>query len=835
MLLRRCLSGAIATVIACLVFPFAPLTAQEPAAVAVLEEIVVTARRREENLQDLPLSVAAISADTMRVQGIYNMEDIGEFVPNLVMETSNRANNTRIYIRGIGGGSGNAVFPVGTGMYIDGHYIPNAKGGYMSTLDIERVEVLRGPQGTLFGKNTTGGAVNIISAKPQPDFASSLTLRAGEYGQQDIRGMLNIPVSENVFARLTAAKEQDDGFYYNRNLDIWTGGADLEAMNAAMRFTPGDHWTIDATLSLARQRDDNHGGQCSTGDGNVRGWGGSRWYGDNRSVMYQAVCAEDAAFGPFVNSSDKITFSNVDQEGAFVVAQWDSAGPVGVLDSLTAKMTASYRDITYTYLQDQDYSSFRIDAIGSLGAEGSTNTTRNGEFLLEGVVNDRLDFVVGVNYFEEISLNGQNRCYTLFVNQYDIALDNDVECLPQDGLLFELVPDKVAIVGDPDFTAGPPTFFNNVSVWNESVGVFGHLTYRLSDDWDLDFGARYTEDRREFNNIEFHISNYQRTNDLGLGSVDLIMNNLTVIENGFFNTGAATFSEVTPMISLTRQLVGGERLQSGMFYLLYAEGFLTGGFNDELNTSPSNPAADLLKPFQTFGPEHLDNYEVGFKGTFGDGRVRLNSALFFMDYTDIHDDISLDNSEGQFGGGDASLGITTNIADAEISGLELELRARPWPGGFLSFDLGYYRYKGLPYLVLDEDALEDGIAQLVPVGGDTSDELNANASLRHDFTLPNGGSLSPMLGFYWVSQDPEVQSISGGVTAFEYCSEGDYAKWRARLTYEPPSRNYEVSLFGNNITDELIYEHCNDRRGAYIYRHERPATWGLEFSARWGS
>jgi len=822
--------------VAASVLPSVPVAAQDAGARAVLEEIIVTARRREENLQTLPLSIAAITAEVMREHGIYNIEDIDEFVPNLEMDTPDRANNTRIYIRGIGGGSGNPVYPFGTGMYIDGHYIPAGLGRFMSTLDIERVEVLRGPQGTLFGKNTTGGAVNIISAKPQPDFASSLTLRAGEFGQQDIRGMLNFPISENVFARLTAAKEQDDGFYYNRNLDIWTGGADLEAVNAALRFTPGDHWTIDTTLSLARQRDDNLGGQCSTGDGNIEGWGGSRWYGDTDSIMYQTICDEDASFGPFVNSADKITFSNVDQEGVFVVAQWDSAGPVGALDSLTAKVTASYREISTTMLQDRDYSSLRIDAIGRLGTEGSSNETRNGEFLLEGVVNDRLDFVAGINYFEETALSGANGCYTLFVNNYDFALDNDVECLPQEGLFFELVPDKVAIVGDPDFTAGPPTFFQNVSVWNESFGIFGHLTYRFNDNWDLDFGARYTEDRREFNNIEFHISNYRRTNDLGLGSVDLIMNNLTVIENGFFNTGAGTFSEVTPMISLTRQLEGGDRLQSGMFYLLYAEGFLTGGFNDELNTSPSNPAADLLKPFQTFAPEHLDNYEVGFKGTFGDGRMRLNSALFFMDYTDIQDAFTLDNSEGQFGGGDSGIGIITNVANAEISGLELELRARLWPGSFLSFDLGYRREKGLPYLVLDEDALEDGIALLVPAGGNTSDELNANVSLRHTFNLGNGGALTPMFGLYWRSQDPEIQSISGGVTAFEYCGQdGDYAKWRARLTYEPPSRDYEISLFGNNITDELIYEHCRDNRGAYNYRYERPASWGVEFSARWGA
>ena len=342
-----------------------------------------TARRREENLQDLPLSITAITADTMRVQGIYNIEDVGEFVPNLVLTTSDRANNTRIFIRGIGGGNPDPIFPIGTGMYIDGHYVSYSVGGYMSTLDIERVEVLRGPQGTLFGKNTTGGAVNIISAKPGPDFASSLTLRAGEYGQQDFRGMLNFPISDNVFARVAASKEQDDGHYYNRYLGIDTGGTDLEAVTASLRFTPGEHWTIDTTLSLAEQRDDNHGAQCGTGDGNVRAWGGARWYGDPGSVMMQARCDEDVSFGPFVMSSDKITFSNVDQEGAFVAAEWLSGGPMGQLDSLSFRVTASHREILYDYLQDRDFSSFRVDAIGTIG-EGPENSTNSAELLLEG-------------------------------------------------------------------------------------------------------------------------------------------------------------------------------------------------------------------------------------------------------------------------------------------------------------------------------------------------------------------------------------------------------------------------------------------------------------------
>ncbi len=800
----------------------------------VLEEIIVTARRREEDIQSLPLSIAALNADTMRVQGVYYLDTVDELVPNLQIEQSARANQTEITIRGIGGGSPDPIFPFGTGMYIDGHYIPHSIGAFMSTLDIERIEVLRGPQGTLFGKNTTGGAINIISAKPRPEFESSLLLRAGEYGRRDVRGMLNFQVSDRVSARIAAASERDDGYYYNRYLDFWTGGRDLRAMTGTLRFTPDEHWTIDATLSIARQRDDNNPGQCSTGDGNLPAWGGARFYGDPGSILFRAQCDADAALGPYVMSSEKLTFSNVDQDGFFMAARWDAGEPVGALENLGVRINASYRHIGYDYLFDRDFTPFRIDALGTVGDDPNTNVTRNFEVLLEGVVNSRLDFIVGVNYFDDEALTGNNDCYTLWVERHDFEADNDVGCLPQTGLFFELAPDKVQALGRP-FTAGPPTFFKNGSVWNESLGAFGHLSYSLNETWDLDLGLRYTEDKREFNNIEFHISNYERTNDFGLGSFDLIMNNLTVVDNGFFNAGSATFSEFTPMVSLTRRLAEGSRLDNGILYLLYAEGFLTGGFNNELNTSVTNPAADLLQPYQAYDPEHLDNYELGFKGTFGNGRLRLNTALFFMDYSNIQEDFVLDNSEGQFGGGDDTVGIVANVASADIVGIELELRASLWRDSFAVFDLGLTDYETSSYSYIDEEALEQGIYRLTDNAGGGSREWAINASLEQRFQLPNGATLTPMIGAYRESRTPTFGPLEGLPLVFEFCQrEYDYTKWRARLTYEPADGGYQIALFGNNISDERIFELCGRGRGVYGYRYEQPETWGLEFSTRWG-
>ena len=173
-----------------------------------LEEITVTARRREEGLLGTPLSISALTADQMLEQGIHTIDDVTQYVPNVTLTSHGRANNTRIIIRGIGGGFPDPVFPFGAGMYIDGIYIPGSTGGYMSTLDIERVEILRGPQGTLFGKNVTGGAVSIITAKPSAEFDANVTLRIADHGQQDIRGMINVPFSDNFYGRFSLSNER---------------------------------------------------------------------------------------------------------------------------------------------------------------------------------------------------------------------------------------------------------------------------------------------------------------------------------------------------------------------------------------------------------------------------------------------------------------------------------------------------------------------------------------------------------------------------------------------------------------------------------------------------
>jgi iron complex outermembrane recepter protein len=815
--------------------------ARSSSAETLMDEITVSARRRAERLLDQPMSISAMTAEQMQVQGVIRVDEVSRYVPNVVLTTDDRANNTRVVIRGIGGGFPDPVFVFGSGMYIDGHYVPTSLGGYMSTVDIERIELLRGPQGTLFGKNVTGGLVNIISTKPQPEFDSSVLVRLAEDGQQDVRGMVNVPFSDSVYGRFSAASEQFDGYYYNQNLNKDVGGRDTTSFRAALRFEPNVNWTIDASGAISRTRDDNLGGQCQNTDRDAPQWGGGAGNLERRLYVgaradFWAICDADVAAGDFVNSSDKNTYSDVDEEIFQFGVEWDSNGAVGSLDSATVNFKASYRDMQYNYFADRDYSSWPLDSIGTGSKDGQNNETYGFELLFTAEASERLRFTVGANYFDETAFNGSNTCYNLFVNN---GASGSVTC-NDTGLHFELVPDNpngtdFDPAQDPDLWpnapringGGPGPFGGEVSVWNKSTAIFGHVTYDINELWTLDLGGRYTEDDREFQNFEFASTGC----DISLDPQNMCDYTLPVdidfVNNtGFFNQAADTFSEFTPMLSVTRNLASG----NGMFYALYSEGFLTGGFNTEVNANLPTGGPDL-----SYGPENVDNFEIGFKGQFMDGKVQLMTTVFFMDYKDQQKSFELANPDGDFGTEDP-VELVTNIAESSISGLEFELRATPWEGGFVSLDVGYIKSEIDKYEYEDPTNPGTIIDKSNVLINDYTPDMMINLAVEHEFRLGGGGTITPRLNLNW-QDEYEWAAETGNWTNSDPksgCYQEAYSTLDARVTYKPGKGDWQAAVFGGNITDERYIEFCEADRNVWLWRLGRPAWWGLEFTAHFG-
>ena len=240
-----------------------------------------------------------------------------------------------------------------------------------------------------------------------------------------------------------------------------------------------------------------------------------------------------------------------------------------------------------------------------------------------------------------------------------------------------------------------------------------------------------------------------------------------------------------------------------------------------------------LTPLLSYGPEHVDSYEVGFKGTLQDGRTRIATSLFYMDYSDKQETVDVDNSDGRFGP-DAQIEVTANASQVDIYGIELELRTQPWDGGFLAVDLAWLQNEYGDYSAFDITT-GNAIDRSNLTIEDFSPEWTLNAMVEHAFELGNGATITPQLGLYYQSEYDFVAALDkSGPNSL--CYQGGYTKLRARLTYQPAEANWQASLFGSNINDERYLEICGTARaGVYDYRWGAPARWGLEFNYTWGN
>ena len=865
--------------------PAQRVAAQAPTAgsASLLEEVVVTARRREESLQDLPLSVAAITADAMQAQGIQNLDQVGEFVPNLAFFTGDRRHVKAIYIRGIGNDSPVTIRPSGTGLYLDGQYLPNNLGQMMSTVEIERIEVMRGPQGTLFGKNTTGGAVNIVTAKPTQEFEADVMMRIGSFGEQDVKAMVNVPMGDTVAGRFSVVQEQMDGFWTNNFFGGDTAAQDMNGFSAALRFTPNDNWTIDVAARANYQDDDDAPVQCAPAPNQaaydtmvaeygaaalanfspvvngIGSWGAGTpnsttsvghidAFYPGATLDFWNECLTMSQQGPYVTAQGKDTYLDLSNEFANANIVWDSAGQIGAFDNLNVRTILAKQKTDLQYLSDRDGTPFQIDTWGLTDPRGQRREVNTVEFIVTMDVNDRMAITAGYHYFDDEIQAGQrspNGCLATFARNFMIGGDatNDFAVNPNtlaDPSMALRIPceddggERFDFMSDTQVPSLNGTGRDGYEV-NDSDAVYAHLTYELSDLWTLDVGARWTEEQRIFHQLEWGSEpgscSHSQPGDpppTALCDNDLVLSYSSWAETGFYNNSELKFSETTPMVSFSRSLEGGDTLDDGMVYFSYSEGFLTGSFNDELNTTLVPQAAPLL----TYQPESVKNYEVGFKGTFADGRMRLSTAAFFMDYRDKHETVDIDNSDGRFGA-DPDINVTTNASTVDIYGIEVELRAQPWDGGFLTVDFGWLdnEYGEFPAFDPDTGATIDRSNLTI---ADYSPEFTLNASVEHTFQLANGASITPMLGMYWQDEYDFITEIDrSGPNSV--CFQDAYAKFRARVTYTPASENWQASLSGSNIADERYFERCgNARAGMFEYRFGMPDAWRMEFQYFWG-
>ena len=371
-----------------------------PKAAGRIEEIVVSARKREEALEETPVSVTALGASALVEHGVSRLDDIEEMVPNLTFQRNPEGQDALVRIRGIGTPRASIQFDPGVGIYVDGVFLPRASGGLIDVLDVQQIEVLRGPQGTLFGKNTVGGALNISTVRPHEEVEGSVLVRAGNFGMVNARGMLNLPIVEDrLLSRFAVSTDRSNGYVYNAFLDEDLSGRDNLNFVGSLRYLALDDLTIDVTGSWSRSRSPGRGGQCKyiqpTGlQGFVPDW--------------PEECRRSRPYRVEANRQ----LVDTESYGAWGTAQWD-VGSVGPIEELSFKSITSWREQNSRFRSDSDGTASRLIELaqtgnGPVGGYPGSARQISQEIQVNGqALDDRLVFVGGYFYFTEVADSGQ--------------------------------------------------------------------------------------------------------------------------------------------------------------------------------------------------------------------------------------------------------------------------------------------------------------------------------------------------------------------------------------------------------------------------------------------
>ena len=740
-----------------------------------VEEIVVRARRRDELLEDTPVSVTALSENTLREAGVVRLDQIQELVPNMQFLTSNHGQGAQVRIRGIGTSTSEIAFDPGVGIYIDGVFLPRALGSIIDTVDVAQVEVLRGPQGTLFGKNTVGGAINVTTVKARPGFEGFAMVRPGNFGTLDTRIMLNLPVEigwlkDRLFSRIAFASRKFDGYVRNTAIGQDLSNTNSLAFLGSLRFLPIDDVSIDVSGTWSQDQNAGLGPQCQVSNPDAPLV--------NIYPGYLDAC-RSAEYFEFAGNTNQL--SEVTSYGTWGTIRWD-VGDVGPLESLEAKSITSWREQT---------SRLRLELDGTIFPAVQTSSV-GGPSPLDGPPGFQQQIS------QEVQIGGDALDGTLhYVAGFFVLWEN--------GLDSRTVSSGLGVL---NFVRNNQ---NNIDNW--TWAPFAQATWDAFDWMSLTAGLRYTEDKK--------------------GAAVTVTDPLNPEVPPSLDTSASTiFTSWTPMGSIALRApddwLDELSLDHLMGYFTYARGFKGGGFNAILN-----PQANSLDPF---GPETLDSFEIGFKTIAWDQRITFNTSFFLGKYDDIQvtsvQDVTMEGDDTP-----NLVQLTQNAAKATTRGAELELIALPTSGLQINGSVGllHTEYDSFPNAVDDVTGETiDRAGQTFRASPELQTHLSAQYSFEVDVGGPSwlNGWLTPRLDWYYQS----FMHFEG--VEVDATNQGGYNLLHGWLSYDFLDDRAQVALWAKNLTDQRYLRFgltsVVSSWGVGLPYMAAPRTFGGELSYRFG-
>jgi iron complex outermembrane receptor protein len=592
-------------------------------------EIFVTARRRQESSQEVPLAISVVGGEHIDSTGSFNVGRLQQLTPTLQFYSSN-PRNTAVNIRGLGVPFGltNDGIEQGVGIYIDDVYNSRVASATFDFLDVAQIEVLRGPQGTLYGKNTTAGAINITTNQPTFDFEGKAEVSIGNYNFKQAKAAISGPLTDKLAARLAISSTDRRGTIRNVTTDQWIQSQDNLGLRGQLLWQP----TADLAITLA--------GDYSTQDANCCGSVYVRTGLTQRALnrQYAALAAAQGYVPPSTNPFDRRTDLDTPLQaknkigGASLRVKWDLGA--GQLTSITA-----WRFWDWDPSNDRDFTGLPIVAL-------SQNPSQQDQYTQELRYNyssDKIDFVVGAfGFYQRIDTQG-TEAQGAAASRWSIAPSN-------------------ALSNDPSVLNGLVAY-NTQYLKNTSAALFGQLSWHLTPELTLQPGVRLNYDKKE--------GYYQRRVFDGQGN-ELLLGQASYTARQTAQLAIYTPQEISPEFSdwnFSYDFNASYKITPDiLFYATYAKSFKSGGINQ--NGVPVDAQNNPILASATVKPESVHNYEAGIKTQFWDRRATFNLSIFRTDIGNYQANVS----NGQYG---VLRGYLANAQKVRSQGVEWDFSVRP--------------------------------------------------------------------------------------------------------------------------------------------------------------
>ncbi|MEP0316011.1 MAG: TonB-dependent receptor [Hyphomonas sp.] len=749
-----------------------------------LDTVIVTARRREESAQDVPISMTVLSQDDLLEQSVFNVKDLQSTAPNVYIGQGGASPGALAF--GIRGQFQNDVLTTldpSVGVYVDGVYWARSHGMNANLLDISRIEVLKGPQGTLFGRNTTGGAINVTTTDPSFDGISGhVQGRVGNFSERDAEFAINLPIMSDMIAlRLAGAFAKHDGYYDNTFLNTELGEEDTRSLRAKLLFEPNS----DLSFLLSYEYFDLDQAGKPTNLEFALPFPAAP---EIIAALSSGGCLQSfdpACPAPFVPGSQ--TFAQYANDGFYTSSLNQDANETVHTETISATVTydLGFADLKYIgAYRSMESDTGRFDYDGTpftiLHPQQFAATDQNShEVQLNGqIAEDRIDYTLGAFYFEEEGIDGNNTLALPLLNP-----------------------------NNPTQTLG--------DVSGESWAVFAQSSFDITDAFSATIGIRYSEDSK---------------------SLDLRSR----------SAGVCSLSAGDPPVRLSPTdecLISQSRTDDSINYLISLEYDWTSDFMTYAKTSKGYRAGGFnlrgTTPFTYggFAPEEVIDYELGLKSQVFNNRFRLNAAAFYSDYTDIQRSVLVPNGVG----GVAT--TTINAAAAEIYGIEIEATALLTDEFELNAAVGITEAEYSEFM--SQCPMPYPATAVVPCIDDKFDRSGEKFERTPPFTAGIGATYTKQLtrgvltlhsDYYYQDDIYDVgvtQTLTPGYV--QYIRQGGYGLLNARLRYEFGNSGFSIAAYGKNLTDKKYTTFQLDLASAGLGYFSNspgtPKTYGIE--GRW--